>query len=155
MKNFINNLKFPKIFYINIFLLIFILASKIFIQISIGYTSLFLNIIIQLIILNILYITCFKFLKNSKLVAFLKYFILVFSVITLFDSFVFVNQINILLKNNDYKNEKIIHHTATDLGNRFETGKDSNGVHLGYVVNRNKLVQIEKSTDFKEWTKEK
>lgn len=147
----IKKLNLPKIFYVNLILLFVILSFKIFIQLTIGYTNLLLNTFIQLIILNVLYFVLYKYLAKSKLVSFLKYFILVFSIFTTFDIIIFSNQANILLKNDEYKNEKIFSHTPTDLGNRFEVGKDSDGNFKGYVVDRNNLLQIEESSDFKNW----
>lgn len=151
MTNSIKKLNSPKIFYINLFLLFTIISFKLYIQITIGYTELLLNTIIQLIILNILYFLTYKYLGKSKLVTILKYFIFIFSIITAFDAVIFSNQTTILLRSPEYSHEKILSHTPTDLGNRFEVGKDSDGNFKGYVVDRNNLLQIEKSDDFEKW----
>lgn len=151
MTNSIKKLNSPKIFYINLFLLFTIISFKLYIQITIGYTELLLNTIIQLIILNILYFLTYKYLGKSKLVTILKYFIFIFSIITAFDAVIFSNQTTILLRSPEYSHEKIFSHTPTDLGNRFEVGKDSDGNFKGYVVDRNNLLQIEKSDDFEKW----
>lgn len=151
MYNLIKKLNLPKIFYINLFLLFAIISFKLYIQLTIGYTELLLNTIIQLIILNILYFLTYKYLGKSKLVSILKYFIFIFSIITAFDAIIFSNQVTILLRSPEYSNEKIFSHTPTDLGNRFEVGKDSEGNFKGYVVDRNNLLQIEKSDGFEKW----
>lgn len=146
--------KVSKITIFNIISLILIGLVIIAFQFFIGYGKLFQNIFIQLLIMNIVYILFYiyvKPLRNGNILKSLKTLILIYNILMFFEVYILTNQVNILFKSEPYDYQQIIHHTATDLGNRFETAKDSEGKHLGFVIDRKKLVKVEYSTDFKIW----
>lgn len=155
MFKFLKKKPLNKVLIVNLVLLILAISVLLAFQFLVGYGKIFIIGTGSLFILNLFFSLLYCSIKETKWLKVLQklmYAVTVISIFLLFDMFVFARQFTILIKSDEYQFEKIIHHTPTDKGNRFEIGRNNEGEYLGFVVNRNEVVTVEVSKDFENWS---
>lgn len=147
--NLLNYIKSNKlvITFLSFLLIIILYKLSFIIQYKLSISILFGVSTVILIALSIYLV----FIKNKIFKRIYMSILFIIFMITMFDTFIFTNQISYLNKSKEYNNEKIVNVSSTNLGHRFETKENKDGIYTGYTVDRNGLLQIEKSADNNTW----